>query len=507
LQEYETATKLIATFSGSRDNSTQQYIRSILESSRPTSEEAVVIAEKCTEYSEKGNLVAWSTVTELLSGGPWTIELQKVMSTALKSSVVKCGVVLRQYDDLLAVARHLFFTQPLPSAFSLENTMRISVEKDPAFCFELLQPYVASLSEKTHSLYIPSSNCFSYAIKASSINIAQEALNDVQLDDRQDLISLLDTAFRCKQLSVGLVSTALTSCRSSGSWRGSTEVLNFVKQRIPPVKSAAPPGKHLNYFEDGRIPSIIYGQVLANLAHCGAEISVYQLMCEMLENEASFTDTTIDYVFFETAKIGSYIMLIKLRDLLHRHGVKLSNKANNAILNACDKAGAYGAALSYYFFKMPHPALDYLGLSVLLKACDRSGSAKVATIIIMQAMQLKGIRMKSEIYQRLFAIYMKTKNVMLATAFLVYLEEIKVGALSFIGTRVKSNDLTTIVNEWIQDILSNGQLNFEEMYVETIKKYTFQPGADDKTTETWNIVPMSDLGITSSYFIALFYVN
>ena len=164
-------------------------------------------------------------------------------------------------------------------------------------------------------------------------------------------------------------------------------------------------------FDEGLIPSIVYGHVVSNFAQGhfeyyllfshfkyitfinianlgGAEIQSYQLICEMLERGVKITQTTIDQVVLGLAKGGSHSVLLQIHDILLRYNIRLSNLACNAILNACDKSEAYGVALGYYFFKMKPSALDLVAASVLLKACDRSGNAKCATIIVMQASQL-----------------------------------------------------------------------------------------------------------------------
>lgn len=500
LEKYQTLMTLITSANTSQNNDTQSYIRSIFDSSHPSKDEAVSLIEICVEHAERKNMFAWSVIMELLQPKEaFSSRLQKVLGTALKSSIVKCAVVLRKHDDLHAIAKVIFTDGKLPNSFSLENTMRLFMEKDPALCLEILQPYITASSPDliTPRSLVPSDKCFSYAITAASF-IRSETyvglyMNEL-LDSRQDIINLLDIAFRYDRMSVGLVSTALSNCRVSGSWHSTLGVINFVKQRIS-TRSTKEANQKLCYFEDGKIPDIIYGQALVNYARCGADNSVYQLVCEMLENQASFTDLTINYVFFEIAKSGSYNVLIKIRDLLLRHGVKISDKASNAVLNACDKADAYNEVLAYYFFKMPQSALDYIGLSVLLKACDRSGCAKLASIVVLQAMRLKGIKMKSEIYQRLFAIFLKTNNLNLAIAFLVYLEEIKVGSLNFVGIRVKTNDLSTIVDDWERELLSNGPTVFEKTYFDTVKKYKFlYSSVENLAEQTWNIVEMSDLG-------------
>ena len=44
--------------------------------------------------------------------------------------------------------------------------------------------------------------------------------------------------------------------------------------------------------------------------------------------------------------------------------------------------------------------------------------------------------MSLDLYERLFAIYVKTKSVNLALAFLIHLEESREGQITFVGERV-----------------------------------------------------------------------
>jgi len=200
-----------------------------------------------------------------------------------------------------------------------------------------------------------------------------------------------------------------------------------------------------DFFESGTIPDIIYGQVLSNIAHGGAEAQSYQLVSEMLERGVEMNEMTVNFLMLSLAKNAAYAVLFKIRDLLVRYGVQIPPIALNAVLNACDKAGAYGEALSFYFFKMQ--STDYLGVSCLLKACDRLGSvesAKWATIIVMQAQRQKSINLSVDIYERLFALYLKTQTINLALGFLLHIEEIRQGDITFLGVKVKAEETNPV---------------------------------------------------------------
>jgi hypothetical protein len=54
------------------------------------------------------------------------------------------------------------------------------------------------------------------------------------------------------------------------------------------------------------MPSIIYGQTLLALVRGKAEVQVFQVVAEMLEDNVIPTTETINNVFFELSKLASY---------------------------------------------------------------------------------------------------------------------------------------------------------------------------------------------------------
>jgi hypothetical protein len=48
------------------------------------------------------------------------------------------------------------------------------------------------------------------------------------------------------------------------------------------------------------------------LAQGGAEAQVYQILCEILENNIKVNDATIDHIFLNLAKVGGYNILMKI---------------------------------------------------------------------------------------------------------------------------------------------------------------------------------------------------
>ena len=420
------------------------------------------------------------------------------LNADLKSKFIKLSVVLKRQDDLIEIIPVLFET-PLPNILSLENLMRLYINTNPSICIDLFNLYNNNSNNHTNQSskyqqliekddYQMSSYCFSCYIRAAllilrankesfdfssrpqyhhiyHLNSTNDKPNNSSMSQEElqdNILNALTTAKQTDQLSVGLVSTALSACKDFDDWRITLEISNIVKsyissknekiqitnkkQLLVRKNSSSNYTKYSNdFFENGIIPEIVYGQIISNLAQGGAEAQVYQILCEILENNIKINDATLDHVFLNLAKVGGYNILMKINDLLYRHGINLPTKSANSILNACNKANAYGEALSFYFFKMDQTKLDDIGLSVLIKSSDRIGSAKWATILVMQAYQLKKIKMTYSIYERLFAIYLKTESVNLALGFLIYLEELLAGDISFLGYKVSFTYKCTIL--------------------------------------------------------------
>ena len=59
-------------------------------------------------------------------------------------------------------------------------------------------------------------------------------------------------------------------------------------------------------------------------------------------------------------------------------------------------------------------------------------------------------------YERLFSIYLKTRSVSLALAFLNYFEGAKDGRLDFLGDKVQVSELSKAVDEWTREIEVQG---------------------------------------------------
>ena len=100
---------------------------------------------------------------------------------------------------------------------------------------------------------------------------------------------------------------------------------------------------------------------------------------------------------------------------------------------------------------------------------------KSATVIILQAMATlkpnRASHMLMDLYERLFAIYLKTRSLNLALAFLNYLEVVKSGELTFLGQKVQMSELTMAVDEWTRGIAMQGYVEFQAAHAQIQEKY------------------------------------
>lgn len=76
-----------------------------------------------------------------------------------------------------------------------------------------------------------------------------------------------------------------------------------------------------------------------------------------------------------------------------------------------------------------------------------------------------------DLYERLFAIFLKTRSVNLALAFLNYLEVLKSGELTFLGQKVQMSELTMAVDEWTRGIAMQGSVEFQAAHAQVQEKY------------------------------------
>ena len=428
------------------------------------------IFETALIASERGSMVGWITITSIIACASSPIFSFKLNSN-MKAAFIRCVIVSKRLHDIYESLPTLF-KSPLPPAFSLENCMRMTVSENPKLCIEIFEQYSHHLSDDNDDDYKLGARIYSYAIQAYC-----------SIGECEKTMSLLSQAKLYHQLSVGLVVTALMACRRlEASLKLTQDIFNLVKEHVRGIAEAGKIRRNndvnghsesnlYDYFEDGIIPDIIYGLTISNLAQGGAEIQTYQLLCEILEYKVNLTDVSLNQVILGLARGGAYNILFQIHDLLVRYRRPLTSIAYNAILNACDKSKAYGAALSFYFFKMKPSSLDMKATSVLLKACDRSGNAKCATLIILQAAAKLKDKIPIDFHERLFAIYLKTSSVNLALAYLNYLEDYRNGVLTFLDEKVQASELFAAVDTWTREIEIQEYTDFMTAHKEVQDKY------------------------------------
>lgn len=83
------------------------------------------------------------------------------------------------------------------------------------------------------------------------------------------------------------------------------------------------------------------------------------------------TEETLNNVFLELSRIGSHKVVIAILEQLQRYRIPVSTISLNSMLNSCEKAGDYAAALAIGEQKMSPQQIDQVGMSVLVKSCDK----------------------------------------------------------------------------------------------------------------------------------------
>eukprot|EP01042_Synura_sphagnicola_P007463 gene7463-9557_t len=136
------------------------------------------------------------------------------------------------------------------------------------------------------------------------------------------------------------------------------------------------------------LPDNVYSLTALTLAQCGAEALCYELCTEMLEAHARPTPLTVDGILLALSRnVGSYSAMVKFIDLFQRYAIPVTSVVLNSLLNACDKTRDYSTVLSLYQQRKGERSLtlDYIAVSVLIKACDRLHRPDVALEVLMQA--------------------------------------------------------------------------------------------------------------------------
>lgn len=205
-----------------------------------------------------------------------------------------------------------------------------------------------------------------YVAKSTEINIIQSLKHCYNSRAcRSKTQELVAEAEESNQLTVSVALTALNNCRSCSDWKTALKIYLVLKNEG--IRSRK--GGHRVY----EIPGIIYGQTAITLARGGAEAQTYQLFAEMLSAGEIPSLQTIDNVALDLSKQGAYQAISGIFDQLRsfQMSTRISDRAYNALLNACSKAKAYEACLkSYDKFMLNQGRLDSIGLSVLIKACS-----------------------------------------------------------------------------------------------------------------------------------------
>ena len=93
--------------------------------------------------------------------------------------------------------------------------------------------------------------------------------------------------------------------------------------------------------------------------------------------------------------MASHQVLIAIYSQLQRYSVYLSTKSLHALLNACDKASDYSTALRIYETGMTPSQLDAIGLSVLIKCCDRLNLPHKAVLLLLQVYRMNHSKFES----------------------------------------------------------------------------------------------------------------
>ncbi len=229
-----------------------------------------------------------------------------------------------------------------------------------------------------------------------------------------------------KIVTIPIALATLTNCRRSGDWRTALHVYQSMKQAVCAFNEYPDNGVMISSLSE--IPSIIYGQTAITLARSGAETQTLQVVTDMLSAGEFPTTQTIDNIILDLSKRGAYQVIMNIFDQLKRYQqtATISKRAMNALLNACSKAKEYKICLLSYEKYMvddliQQSKLDSIGLSVLMKACDKLGLCEKATEIILSLRHTKLVSLS--IVERVLAICVKSKSLKLALVILLEFEK------------------------------------------------------------------------------------
>ena len=336
-----------------------------------------------------------------------------------------------------------------------------------------------------------------------------------QTDPGRCALALLHAAELNQVVTVAHVVSASSLCNRINDWRAAHEVYRVSKRLLSSGALLESPLKqetrvHLaddrdrdrtlqfsstqNYTVGSRgdedatlpparvLPSAVYGLTLISLAQGGAEAQAFQVCSEMLSAGVVPSTHGANRLFLELSRWGAHKALVRIADLFRRHRVPLSSLAGNALLNACNRAGAYRAAIEAYETRMKPTDLDPLALSVLIKSCDRLGDGKRAATVLCDAIAT-GMQVDTSLIERVFALLVKNADVDRAVPLLSYLEN-TVNAKSIQSTESQSRK-----NTWLGGY-------FPLVILRLLRDHENQVIITNNKLESWLTKSIFDIGFT-----------
>ena len=355
------------------------------------------------------------------------IDSHSNLTTKMKSTLIREAVQSNSTLELMKM-NPVLFEPPFPHPFAVELYFRHLTETHPDIvCSIFFQNLNATPTFPISSLGIVR------VLRSTAILLKKNAsLPDTSIlfpNYSNPILGIFDYTVEKQMTTIGVIVMSIMACKELKDFSGVFSVYNRAKQLAK--------DKRILEYDKRRLPDIVYGQTVIALAKLGAETQSYQLVCDMLEAGERelricfqlvslhagcvFTPQTLDNIFLELSKIASHRILITILAQLHRHKITISTLALNAMINACHKAQDYSAALELYENKVSTQQIDEVGISVLIKCCDRLGlPVKAVRILLRGIFADKTISMALK--ERVFAILVNCKMPSLAVDLLLFLE-------------------------------------------------------------------------------------
>lgn len=362
-----------------------------------------------------------------------TFSHQYQLTPSTRSTAAKIGVRLKERAGLAHCVPALFSSPP-PDTQTLDNVLRIICEHHPHEALAAFNAYLP-LSNTTENP--PPITSFLHAITA-----AKQLLTDPKYLNQGDtsatadalLLPIVNAALSTDLFAVSLVVNALTVCREIGAWQTSLQIYSTAKLAAKQgrLKSVVFDPTSASKLKKGtlvsleKLPSVVYGQALVTFAKGGAEAQSFQLVCDMLEEGVVPTPLTLDNIFMELSKGGSFHVMLAIIEQLQRYRILVSNAALNALLNACEKAGAYQKIVDVYSTQLSTIQLDEIGVGQVIKACDKLNRPDMAVHALLSAIDAGLLLHKAEalkeLQDRTFAVIVKSGAADLATRLILQME-------------------------------------------------------------------------------------